>query len=69
MYLDGAEKPTRRFFLQDTSSSSEVKVAKQMSLSLLMNTTGHLLEPELHITYATLSVQNGQITPDSDKTQ
>ena len=70
IYLDGADKPTRRFFLQDTTSSEgQIKVATALSLSLLMNTTGHLLQPELHIDYTTLSVQDGQVTPDADKNQ
>ena len=70
IYLDGADKPTRRFFLQDTfTSDTSLKVVTKMNFKIYMNTTGFLVTPQLHLTYTDLTVQNGLVTPDSDKTQ
>ena len=70
VYLDGAPSATRRFFLQDTfTSSTTVKILTSFDLQVSMNTTGYLLEPVLRVGYTQLSVQDGVVTPDADKAQ
>lgn len=60
VYLSGNSQPVKRFFLEDTfTSSNAVNVMTGMRFQITLNTDGLLVSPSLYLTYTKLSMQVG----------
>lgn len=51
------------------TSSTYINILNGLKFSLSLNSSGYLTTPKLEITYKKLSIQNGKITPTTDRYQ
>jgi hypothetical protein len=70
-YINGNSQPVKRFFLEDTfTSTSSVNVLTSLKFSLTLSSDGSLVSPSLYVSYTQLSLQVGTgVTPASSQTQ
>lgn len=70
-YLNGNGQGVKRFFLEDTfTSSSAINVMTSFKFELTLTTNGQLVSPSLYITYTKLGLETGTgISPSSQQRQ